>query len=69
MRRSGQFLFLLRAKFKQREKESSRLFFAWHGGDLCVGKSRWIYIHKKGKYWYWLQSDFVSFGDAYDEFI
>jgi len=24
--------------------ESSRLFFVQHGGDLCVGKSSWIYI-------------------------
>uniref|UniRef100_UPI0020414424 hypothetical protein n=1 Tax=Bacillus cytotoxicus TaxID=580165 RepID=UPI0020414424 len=25
--------------FKQREEESSRLLFAWHGDDLCIGKS------------------------------
>ena len=44
---SGQGLFLPRAKFKQRETESSRLFFAWHGGDLCVGKLSWIYMQVK----------------------
>lgn len=27
------------------------------------------FIHNKGKYWYWLQSDFVSLGDAYDGLI
>uniref|UniRef100_UPI00203DA02E hypothetical protein n=1 Tax=Bacillus cytotoxicus TaxID=580165 RepID=UPI00203DA02E len=33
--------------FKQREKESSRLLFAWHGGDLFAQKSSWIYIYEE----------------------
>ncbi|PEY43944.1 hypothetical protein CN354_01915 [Bacillus cereus] len=48
-------------------------FFDRHG---IVGESQIIatsfidllerLIHNKGKYWYWMQSDFVSLGDAYD---
>ncbi|WP_442869035.1 SMI1/KNR4 family protein [Bacillus sp. BP-3] len=51
-------------------------FFDRHG---VVGESQIIatsfidllerLIHYKGKYWYWLQSDFVSLGDAYDGLI
>ncbi len=47
MRRSGQCLFLPRAMFKQREKESGRSLFDQRGGDLYVGKPSWAYSYDK----------------------
>ncbi|PEA53215.1 hypothetical protein CON64_19300 [Bacillus pseudomycoides] len=46
MHRSSQGLFLPHAKFKQKEKESSRLLLFLHSSNLSVKKSKWMYIER-----------------------